>query len=298
MCPACVTAAAVTAIGAASTGGLTLFLATRLMNGLRPSQKQGGDMITKTAEELPKVVTSAEWLSARKRLLAKERELTRAYDALNGERRRLPMVRIDKDYVFEGPAGKARLVDLFEGRRQLIIYHFMFDPGWSEGCPSCTALTDEASEGRLRHLHKRDTSMALVSRAPLAKLLAYKERKGWTLPWYSSFGSDFNYDFHVTLDESVAPIQYNYRSREELTKAGWTPPEAGSTEAHGFSCFLREGDEVFHTYSTYGRGGEVAMAAYHLLDLTALGRQEVWEEPKGRVSHRYPPRPDFPTERL
>src|SRR5207245_2750317 len=158
---------------------------------------------------LPKIATRDEWLTARKELLAKEKELTRQRDALNAERRRLPMVKIDKEYVFEGPDGKANLLDLFDGRRQLIIYHFMFDPNWEDGCPSCSAGADEVSDGLLAHLHIRDTTYVFVSRAPLAKIEAYKARQGWTFPWYSSYGSDFNYDFHVTLDESVAPIQYN-----------------------------------------------------------------------------------------
>lgn len=150
---------------------------------------------------LPEVVLREEWLAARKKLLAKEKELTRAYDALSAERRRLPMVKIEKEYVFEGPAGKARLVDLFEGRLQLIVYHFMFGPAWDKGCSSCTALCDESSVGRLQHLHTRDTTMAMVSRAPLTKIEAYKASRGWTFPWYSSYGNDFNYDFHVTLGE-------------------------------------------------------------------------------------------------
>ena len=147
---------------------------------------------------LPDVVSREEWLAARKELLAKEKELTRARDALNTERRKLPMVEIDKPYVFEGPDGEATLLDLFEGRRQLIIYHFMFDPEWEDGCPSCTAGADEMSPGLLAHLHARDTSLAYVARAPLAKIERYKAKRGWTFPWYSSFGSDFNYDFDVT----------------------------------------------------------------------------------------------------
>ena len=151
--------------------------------------------------ELPRVVTRAEWLGARQELLAKEKELTRRRDALNAERRRLPMVRIGKDYVFEGPNGRASLLDLFEGRRQLIIYHFMFDPGWDEGCDGCSMMVDNM--GHPAHLHARDTSRVLVSRAPLAKIEPFKKRMGWTIPWYSSFGSDFNYDFGVTGTGSV-----------------------------------------------------------------------------------------------
>jgi predicted dithiol-disulfide oxidoreductase (DUF899 family) len=169
---------------------------------------------------LPNVVSRDEWLAARKELLAKEKELTRRRDALNVARRMLPMVAIDKEYVFEGPDGKATLLDLFEGRRQLIFAHFMFDPSWDDGCPSCSAGADEMSAGLIAHLNARETSLAYVSRAPLAKLEDYKARKGWTFPWYSSYGSDFNYDFHVTLDESVAPVEYNYRTVDEHRQAG------------------------------------------------------------------------------
>jgi predicted dithiol-disulfide oxidoreductase (DUF899 family) len=257
-------------------------------------------MVTTTTKEMPQIVSREEWLAARKRLLVNEKELTRAYDQLSVERRKLPMVRIEKDYVFEGPKGKAHLLDLFEGRLQLIVYHFMFGPTWDKGCPSCTALADESSEGRFKHLHNRDTTMAMVSRAPLAKIEGYKASRGWTFPWYSSYASDFNYDFHVTLDESVAPLEYGYRTKEEHEKAGTSYWFSGEQpiELPGISCFLRDGNAIFHTYSTYGRGGEVAITSYHLLDLTALGRQEVWEDPKGRADPTYPPIPSFATERL
>jgi predicted dithiol-disulfide oxidoreductase (DUF899 family) len=238
--------------------------------------------------ELPEVATRAEWLVARLKLLAKEKELTRARDALNAERRRLPMVKIEKDYIFEGPQGKVHLVDLFEDRLQLIIYHFMWlwDAGKPRdvGCPSCSAWADEIARGDLAHLHERTTTLALVSRAPFAKLDAFKKRMGWTLPWYSSFGSDFNYDFGVTIDESVAPLEYNYRSKAEHERAGTSYYFEGEQpfDLPGLSCFLRDGDQVFHTYSNYGRGGETVGGSYYFLDLTALGRQEDWEEPKGR----------------
>jgi predicted dithiol-disulfide oxidoreductase (DUF899 family) len=230
---------------------------------------------------LPDVVARDEWLSARVALLAKEKELTRARDALNAERRRLPMVRIEKDYVFEGPDGTARLIDLFEGRRQLVIQHIMFGPDWDDACPSCTASVDELSDGLLRHLRDRETTFAAVSRAPLAKIEEYRQRMGWTLPWYSSFGSDFNYDFHVTMDDAVTPVEYNYRSRAEHERRG----KAFYTrdEQPGLSCFLREGDQVFHTYSAFARGAEAPGGSHYYLDLTALGRQEAWEEPKGRA---------------
>jgi predicted dithiol-disulfide oxidoreductase (DUF899 family) len=228
--------------------------------------------------DFPKIVSRAEWLSARKELLAKEKALTRQRDAVNSERRQLPMVRIEKAYVFDGPAGKARLLDLFGERRQLIVYHFMFDPSWDEGCPSCSFLVDNI--GHLAHLHARKTSLALVSRAPLAKIEPFRQRMSWTFPWYSSFGSDFNYDFHVTLDEAVAPVAYNYRDKAELVRNGETYFTQG--ESHGLSAFLRDGDTVFHTYSTYARGTDLLAGTYNYLDLTALGRQEDWEEPPGR----------------
>jgi predicted dithiol-disulfide oxidoreductase (DUF899 family) len=227
---------------------------------------------------LPEVVSRDEWLVARKALLVKEKESTRACDALNAERRRLPMVEIDKDYAFEGPAGRASLLDLFEGRRQLIVDHFMWpDPTVAVGCPSCSGRVDQY--GNLAHLHERETTMVVVSRAPLDKIEPFKQRMRWTFPWYSSWGSDFNYDFHVTLDEAVAPIEYNYRDKAELEAAGFTQMEG---DLHGTSAFLRDGDRVFHTYSTYGRGTEQVGGTHYYLDLTALGRQEDWEEPAGR----------------
>ena len=227
----------------------------------------------------PQVVSREEWLVARKELLAKEKELTHARDALNAQRRRLPMVEVDREYVFEGPDGKASLHDLFDGRRQLLIYHFMWLWDEGQGCPSCSFLVDNI--GHLAHLHARDTSLAVVCRAPLAKSEPFKARMGWTVPWYSSYGSDFNYDYHVTVDEAVAPVEYNYRDKEALERAdatwvGW------SGELPGVSAFLRDGDRVFHTYSTYARGGDLLIGTYNWLDLTARGRQEDWEEPPGR----------------
>jgi predicted dithiol-disulfide oxidoreductase (DUF899 family) len=240
---------------------------------------------------LPDVVTREQWLEARKALLAKEKAQTRQRDALNAERRRLPMVEIEKDYRFTGPEGEVGLLDLFAGRRQLMVGHFMFDPSWEDGCPSCSAGADEMSEGLLEHLHTRDTSFVYVSRAPLEKLEAYKARKGWTFPWYSSHGSDFNYDFHVTMDESVAPVEYNYRTQAEWQALGMEHHLEG--EQPGLSCFLRDGDRVFHTYSNFGRGAEMLGGSYYFLDLTALGRQEDWEEPKGRTDDARAARPDF-----
>jgi predicted dithiol-disulfide oxidoreductase (DUF899 family) len=202
----------------------------------------------------PQIVSRDEWLAARAELLIKEKEATHARDKLNAERRRLPMVTIDKEYRFEGPDGRVSLLDLFDGRRQLIIYHFMFDPSWDDGCPSCTYLVDN-TPFRLARMQARDTSLILVSRAPLAKLDDYKARMSWTIPWFSSYGSDFNYDFGVTDDEGEKP---------------------------GLSVFLRVGEQILHSYSTSGRGVDILLGTYNYLDLTPLGRQEDWEEhPEG-----------------
>jgi len=235
---------------------------------------------------MPEVVTRDEWLEARKALLAREKALTKELDQVNADRRRLPMVRLEKEYTFHGPEGDSSLSDLFEGKRQLIVRHFMFDPAWDAGCPSCTAAVEEMARGHFEHLAERDTAFALVSRAPIAKIESYRRVKGWDLPWYSSLQSDFNYDFHVTLDESVAPIEYNYRSRAEHAEAGTLGYVQGDQpfERPGLSCFLHTGTDVFHTYSTYARGDDSLVGSvYGLLDLTVLGRQEEWEEPKGRA---------------
>jgi predicted dithiol-disulfide oxidoreductase (DUF899 family) len=244
----------------------------------------------------PNVVSREEWLTARKELLTSEKEALRAKDALNTRRRLLPMVRIDQEYRFDGPDGPVTLGDLFDGQRQLVLQHFMFDPSWEDGCGSCTAAVDELSDGLLRHLRARSTAYAIVARAPLAKLAKYRAKRGWSMPLYSSFGSDFNYDFNVTLDASVAPISFNYRGPDELRKAGmeWIlNADDQPMEQPGMSCFLREGDDIFHTYSTFARGTEQSGGAYGLLDMTALGRQEDWEEPKGRADTSRGPIPDF-----
>jgi predicted dithiol-disulfide oxidoreductase (DUF899 family) len=222
----------------------------------------------------PPIVSHDQWLAERKKLLAQEKELTRQYDRVNAERRRLPMVRIEKDYVFDGPNGKRGLKDLFEDRRQLVIYHFMFDPAWENGCTGCTGYANAI--GDLGMLHKCDTTFAMVSRAPLAKLDAYKAQKGWSIPWYSSFGSDFNYDFHVTNDEKIAPVEYNYRNKAELEAN--KVPNAMTGEEHGLSVFFRVGDDVFHTYSAYARGTEGLTDSRALLDMTPYGRQQDFED--------------------
>src|SRR4030095_8037350 len=187
------------------------------------AEREGQTMATNTILH-PSIVSRAEWVAERNRLLVNEKELTSHYDRVNAERRRLPMVEIDKAYVFEGPDGNATFSDLFGGRRQLIVYHFMFDPNdpppgksgspWEEGCPRCSFEADQIPH--LSHLHARDTSFILVSRAPQTKIKPFKERMGWTIPWYSSFGSDFNYDFHVTNDEIVAPVEYNYQDQATM----------------------------------------------------------------------------------
>jgi predicted dithiol-disulfide oxidoreductase (DUF899 family) len=245
----------------------------------------------------PRIATREEWLVARKELLAKEKAATRAQDELAAERRRLPMVEITKDYTFEGPDGRVGMRHLFEGRPQLIVYHFMFDPEWDEGCNACSLVIDNL--GHLAHLHARQTSLAVVSRAPLTKILPFKARMGWTVPWYSSFGSDFNYDFHVTQDESVAPVEYNYQSKAELLESG--QPWFVSGEVPGLSVFLREGDRVFHTYSTYARGGEESLlGTYKLLDLTPLGRQEEGAAPGSGIIlfHYHDGRAPLPGHRI
>ena len=214
----------------------------------------------------PPIVSRDEWLVERKKLLAHEKELTSQTDRVNAERRRLPMVKMEKDYVFDGPKGKQSLKDLFDDRRQLIVYHFMFDPAWDKGCPGCTGFVNAL--GDLSMLNKRDTTSVLVSRAPLAKLMAFQSQKGWTIPWLSSFGGDFNYDFHVTLDHNIAPVEYNYRVKAEKKEG----------EEHGLSVFFRLDDDVFHTYSVYARGNESLTDAYRLLDTTPYGRQEDFED--------------------
>jgi predicted dithiol-disulfide oxidoreductase (DUF899 family) len=223
----------------------------------------------------PRVASREQWLAERTKLLADEKELTKHYDRVNAERRRLPMVKIEKNYFFEGPNGNPSLKDLFEGRRQLIVYHFMFDLTWDKGCSGCTGFVDAL--GDLSLLNKRDTTFVVISRAPLAKLNAYKAQKGWRIAWFSSFGSDFNYDFHVTLDPKVAPVEYNYRNKVEMEAAvGHSVQMEG--EEHGLSVFFRLEDEMFHSYSAYARGNESLTDSYRLLDMTPYGRQQDFED--------------------
>jgi predicted dithiol-disulfide oxidoreductase (DUF899 family) len=223
----------------------------------------------------PQVVSRGEWLVARKELLAREKEAIRVKDAVDGHRRALPMVEVDKEYVFAGPGGRAGLLDLFDGRRQLVVYHFMWRheesgfPGEDQGCPICSLMADNM--GDLSHLHASDTTLVLVSRAPLASIERFRQRMGWPVPWYSSLGSDFNYHFHVSFDEDVAPIEYNYKDKAALVRD--VPYIRSGADAHGLSVFLRDGDRVFHTYSTYGRGVDQLIGTYQYLDMTPLGRQ-------------------------
>src|SRR6202048_2036505 len=212
----------------------------------------------------PPIVSRDQWLVERKKLLVDEKELTRRHDRVNADRRRLPMVKIEKDYVFDGPNRKQNLNALFNGRRQLIVYHFMFDPTWDKGCSGCTGFVNAL--GDLSLLKDRDTTFVLISRAPLAKLEAYKAEKGWTIAWFSSLGGDFNYDFHVTLDENVAPVEYNYRDKAEMEARNG--PNGTEGEEHGLSVFFRLDDDVFHSYSSYARGTESLTNVYTLLDTT------------------------------
>lgn len=236
---------------------------------------------------LPEIVSREEWLEARLRLLALEKEQTARNTALYAERRGLPMVRIDKKYVLEGPDGPVTLTGLFGDHSQLIVQHVMFQPEWDAACPGCTASIDVIPERLLDQVHSRDTAIAAVSRAPLAKLEAYKAARGWVVPWYSSADSDFNYDFHATLDKSRGSVEYNYRDLSEKLEDG------EAEDVPGFSCFLRDGGEIFHTYSAYARGTEQTIPAYALLDMTAFGRSEDWEEPKGRARALHGADPTF-----
>ena len=213
-----------------------------------------------------KIVSREEWLSARKQFLNKEKEFTRLRDQLSAERRELPWVRVDKEYMFDGPGGKQSLGDLFAGRSQLIVYHFMFDPGWESGCKSCSFWADNFN-GIGVHLNQRDVTFAAISRAPLPKLQAFAQRMGWSFPWYSSSGSDFNFDYEVSFrpeDLARGWVSHNYERRE-----------TNMTELPGVSVFARdETGAMFHTYSCYSRGLDMLNGAYHHLDLTPKGRDE------------------------
>jgi predicted dithiol-disulfide oxidoreductase (DUF899 family) len=214
-----------------------------------------------------KVVSREEWLKARKTHLAKEKQFTRQRDELSRQRNKLPLVKVEKPYVFDGPKGKETLADLFDGRSQLIVYHFMFgpEPKWKEGCPSCSFLVDHIDGANL-HLPHHDVTLLVVSRAPLSKIKPFKKRMGWHFTWVSSFSSDFNFDYHVSFTKkeiAKGKIYYNY----EMTDGGEEQP--------GISVFYKDqSGDVFHTYSSYGRGGDLLIGTYNYLDLAPLGRQE------------------------
>ena len=213
-----------------------------------------------------KVVSREQWLVARKDLLTREKELTRLRDEVSRHRRELPWVKIDKEYVFDGPDGRETLTDLFDGRSQLIVYHFMLGPGWEEGCKSCSYLADHF-DGANWHLPHRDVTFVVISRAPLSQIQSYQKRMGWRFKWLSSHGNDFNFDYHISFsqeDERKGKVDYNYATQEFI-----------SDELPGLSVFYKgENGDVFHTYSTYARGLDGLVGAYNLLDLTPKGRNE------------------------
>ena len=232
------------------------------------------------------VVSQSKWLAARKALLAKEREFTHARDELSRQRRALPWTKVDKNYVFETPDGRRTLADLFGGKSQLIIYHFMLGPGWKQGCPSCSFLADHF-DGATIHLAQRDVTLTVVSRAPLAEIEAYKKRMGWRFRWASSFGSDFNRDFHVSFSkDELASKKANYN---------YTTGEFPSEEAPGMSVFYKnEAGEIFHTYSAYARGLDILVGTYNFLDHAPKGRDEAslpWSMAWVRRQDEYEPAP-------
>ncbi len=238
---------------------------------------------TPTVEELSHhpVVSGSEWLAARRTLLEKEKELTRLNDELSALRRALPWVAVEKEYAFDTPDGKKSLADLFAGRSQLIVYHFMFGPGWEEGCDGCSFLADHFDGANL-HLAHHDVTLLAVSRAPLSEFLPYKKRMGWQFPWVSSHGSDFNYDFHASSSKEAlasGKILYNFR---EVDGA-----DAGE-EHHGISVFYKTPDgKIFHTYSCYSRGVDILCTTHNFLDLTPKGRNEKSTMDWVRLHDRY-----------
>ena len=277
MCPVCMTTVMLIAGGATSTGGLAAFV---IKNSLKPTEtiKQTNleenkmkieTMEPKTdASEMnrSRIVSRSEWLVARKDLLTREKELTRLRDEVSRHRRELPWIRIDKEYVFDGPAGRETLADLFGGRSQLIVYHFMLGPGWEEGCKSCSYLADHF-DGANWHLPHRDATFVVVSRAPLSEIEPFKKRMGWRFKWLSSHNNDFNFDYHVSAtedDQAKGKMYYNYRTSELM-----------SDELPGLGVFYKdENGDVFHTYSTYARGLDILVGAYNFLDLVPKGRDE------------------------
>lgn len=239
--------------------------------------KEIEDKVEATQVSVPAIVSEAEWLVARKDLLAREKEFTRQRDALSAARRGLPWVELDKEYVFDGPDGKETLSDLFEGRSQLIVYHFMLGPDWDEGCKSCSYLADHF-DGPAMHLGQRDVSFVVVSRAPLPVIDKFRKRMGWSFPWVSSYGNDFNFDYHVSFtkeDEKKDEVYYNYR-----------PTEFMCDELPGLSVFYKnEAGDVFHSYSCYARGLDLLIGTYNFLDLVPKGRDENPESTMDWVRH-------------
>lgn len=221
-------------------------------------------MATATSEKVnAKIVPHAEWLAARREFLKKEKEFSRLRDELSRQRREMPWEKVEKSYKFEGPDGTEALGDLFDGRNQLLVYHFMFGPGWKEGCPSCSFLADGFDSAAL-HMAQRDTTLAVVSRAPLAEIEPFQKRMGWKFHWVSSSGSDFNFDYQASVPkDEKGKTFYNY----ELT-------DFPSEERPGASVFFRRNGEIFHTYSTYARGLDILLPTYNFLDLTPKGRDE------------------------
>jgi len=223
-------------------------------------------LLTNTGVHEHEVVSPEEWTKSRKELLRKEKEFTELRDELSRQRRELPWEKVEKDYVFEGPNGKESLADLFDGKSQLIIYHFMFGPGWEQGCPSCSYLADHF-DGSLTHLANRDVSFVVVSRAPIEQINAFKKRMGWKFRWVSSFGNDFNYDYHVSFtkeEQANGKVYYNY-----------SVADFPSEEAPGASVFYKNpAGEIFHTYSSFARGLDILVGTYNFLDLAPKGRDE------------------------
>ena len=289
MCPVCVANATLAAVSAISAGGLSAFAGRKLfLKTERNDQtnETGGEKMkietmepkTNTSELNPsKVVSRDEWLIARKDLLTREKELTRLRDEVSRHRRELPWVKIDKDYVFDGPDGKETLADLLDGRSQLIVYHFMLGPGWEEGCKSCSYLADHF-DGANWHLPHRDVTFVVVSRALLSEIEPFKKRMGWRFKWVSSHGNDFNFDYHVSAtgeEKAKGKMYYNYKTQELM-----------SDELPGLSVFYKdENGDVYHTYSTYARGLDILVGAYNFLDLVPKGRDEDPDSTMNWVCH-------------
>jgi predicted dithiol-disulfide oxidoreductase (DUF899 family) len=263
------------AAGVTSSGGLTALVVRRIRPGNitrkyhhQNERKGETTMATSVTSKIenPKVTSPAQWVAARRALLTKEKEFTRLRDEISRQRRELPWERVEKRYVFEGPSGKETLADLFEGRSQLVVYHFMFGPDWVEGCQSCSLLADHF-DGSVPHLNARDVTFVVISRAPLSQIEAFKKRMGWKFKWVSSYRTDFNFDYQAAFtkeEKAKGEVYYNYTMQN-------FPPD----EAPGVSVFYKdEAGEVFHTYSTYGRGLDILVGAYNFLDMAPKGRDE------------------------